>query len=119
MPIANVGRPRHISNMETWRQEVTAALRWFDGVRYRLHAYVVMNDHGHVLVEPLNDWSLQKIMHSWTSFTANRLQRLYGRPGAVWSNAGRIWTAIAGSGPSAGMIRHERRLSHRRGRRRY
>jgi REP element-mobilizing transposase RayT len=73
-----------VSEME--RREVTAALRWFDGVRYRLHAYVVMNDHVHVLVEPLNDWSLQKIMHSWKSFTANRFQRLYGRPGAVWQH---------------------------------
>jgi REP element-mobilizing transposase RayT len=73
-----------ISEME--RYEVVASLRWFEGRRYRLHGYVVMNDHVHVMVEPIQDWKLQKILHSWKSFTANKLQRLCGRRGSVWQD---------------------------------
>ncbi len=71
---------------EKERDEVVTALRWFHGARYRLHGYVVMNDHVHVMVEPLDKWNLREILHSWKSFTANRLQRFYGRRGAVWQD---------------------------------
>ncbi len=71
-----------LSNDE--RDEIAAAIRHFDGTRYRLHAYVVMNDHVHVVVEPSRDVPLATIVHSWKSFTANRLQRTHGRSGAVW-----------------------------------
>ena len=38
------------------------------------------------MVEPVHDWRLHKILHSWKSFTANRFQRLYGRYGPVWQD---------------------------------
>lgn len=66
------------------RDEVVAAIRAFDGDRYILHAYVVMNDHVHAILAPLADFRLEAILHSWKSFTANRLQRRYRRRGAVW-----------------------------------
>jgi REP element-mobilizing transposase RayT len=66
------------------RDEVVAAIRAFDGNRYVLHAYVVMNDHVHVILEPLADFRLEAILHAWKSFTANRLQRRYRRRDAVW-----------------------------------
>jgi hypothetical protein len=65
---------------------VVSALRHFEGTRYRLHAYVVMNDHVHVLVEPLNGHELGAITHSWKSYTANQFQRRFGRQGAVWQD---------------------------------
>lgn len=66
------------------REEVVAAIRAFDDDCYVLHAYVVMNDHVHVILEPLSDFRLEAILHAWKSFTANRLQRGYRRRGAVW-----------------------------------
>ena len=57
------------------RDEVVAAIRAFDGDRHVLHAYVVMNDHVHVILEPLSDFRLEAILHARKSFTANRLQR--------------------------------------------
>jgi REP element-mobilizing transposase RayT len=43
-----------------------------------------MNDHVHVLIKPLEEHPLETVVHSWKSFTANLLQRQFGRQGAVW-----------------------------------
>ena len=61
-----------------------ASLKYFHDERYLLYACAVMNDHVHVIVQPLADNQLSKIVQSWKSFTANRLQREYGRCGSVW-----------------------------------
>ena len=63
---------------------IASAFEYFDGKRYNLAAYVIMSNHVHVLVEPLEDRTLQSIMHSWKSFTANSLQRKFGREGCIW-----------------------------------
>ena len=66
------------------REDVAAALRHFDNARYRLHAYVVMDNHVHVMVEPIDGNKLEDVLRSWKSFSANRFQRQTGRHGAVW-----------------------------------
>jgi putative transposase len=66
------------------RDLVTATLRHFDSQRYELLGYVVMNDHVHVVVKPATGHDLTAIVQSWKSYTANRLQRAYGRTGRVW-----------------------------------
>ena len=68
------------------RDCVVASFRHFDGVRYVLHAYVVMNDHVHVLVRTNADFRLEDVISAWKSFTTNRLQRQFGRSGAVWQD---------------------------------
>jgi glucuronate isomerase len=52
--------------------------------RYRLHAYVVMPNHVHVLFELLEESDIQKILHSWKSYTAKKLNELTGTSGKVW-----------------------------------
>ena len=66
------------------RSVVANALPYFDGRRYELLAYVVMNDHVHVLVSPLGATRLQDVLHSWKSYTANQLQSAFGRFGRIW-----------------------------------
>ena len=68
------------------RQLVCEVLNHFDSERYRLGAYVVMDDHVHVIAQPSADWSLSSILHSWKSYSANRLQRFHGRSGSVWQD---------------------------------
>jgi len=68
------------------RDYVAAAIWHFDTVRYALHAYVVMNDHVHALVQPSPGWALEDILQSWKSFTTNRMQREKGRRGSVWQD---------------------------------
>jgi len=68
------------------RLVVVSALRHFDGTRYELLVYVVMHNHVHVLVEPKDKHPLQGIVHSWKSYTANRLQREFGRRNRIWQD---------------------------------
>jgi REP element-mobilizing transposase RayT len=63
---------------------VANALKHFDGDRYRLHAWCVMPNHVHIVVEPLGDNELSNIVHSWKSFTANVINRRLGLSGAFW-----------------------------------
>lgn len=65
------------------------SLLFFDAVRYRLLAWVVMPNHLHVLFEPMEEWTVARIVASWKKFTARRIcdaQRDSGRPLAtpVW-----------------------------------
>jgi REP element-mobilizing transposase RayT len=66
------------------RTLVQDALFHFDGLRYDLLAWVVMNDHVHVVVSPREDQPVESLVHSWKSFTAHAMQRRWGRRGAVW-----------------------------------
>jgi REP-associated tyrosine transposase len=68
------------------RSLVYSAIQHFDGQRYRLFAAVVMNDHVHVLVQPKEGFELQSLVHSWKSFSANRMQKNGTRKGAVWQD---------------------------------
>jgi REP element-mobilizing transposase RayT len=63
---------------------VQSALRHFDGVRYRLHAWVVMPNHVHVVMTPLGGMKLSQIVSSWKSYTAGRANEMLGRSGAFW-----------------------------------
>ena len=60
------------------------AWRHFDGMRYRLHAWVVMPNHFHLLLEMLAPHALGEAVASWKRFTAARINRLLGQRGALW-----------------------------------
>ena len=66
------------------RTLVANAIKYLAGDRYDLLAFVVMNDQLHVVAARVDDFSLQEIVHSWKSFTTNRLQRNFGRIGRIW-----------------------------------
>ena len=57
----------------------------FDGEKYRLHAWVIMPNHGHILFTPLNGFTLGTIVHSMKSFTANRANSILGKTGPFWA----------------------------------
>jgi putative transposase len=46
------------------RTEVVSAIKHFDGSRYELCAYVVMDDHVHVIVRPLFENQLESVVSS-------------------------------------------------------
>jgi len=66
------------------RSVVASALKHFHTSRYRLCAYVVMNDHVHVVFQPLESWDLSKILHSWRSFSSHWIQRSRKTAGTLW-----------------------------------
>jgi putative transposase len=76
------------------RQSYVAAmieqtLFYFDSQRYRLLAWVVMPNHIHVLFQPINAWTVAKIVASWKKHTAREVRqcaRASGQtaPDPVW-----------------------------------
>jgi|ERR1035437_4768888 REP element-mobilizing transposase RayT len=59
------------------------ALRFFDGQRYRLAAWVVMPNHLHVLVD-VWETPLAELVKSWKGFVARGANKLLGRSGEFW-----------------------------------
>jgi REP-associated tyrosine transposase len=53
----------------------------FEESRYHIHAWVVMPNHVHVLVEPLDGWALSKIVASWKKFSARKINDELRRAG--------------------------------------
>jgi len=53
---------------------VEEELLYFHDERYSLHAWVVMPNHFHALVQPINNWTLAKIVATWKKYTARRIK---------------------------------------------
>jgi len=67
-------------------QIVTDALKHFEGDRYSLGKWVVMPNHVHVLVTPMNGCKLPEILHSWKSFSSNKINKYLNRKGQLWQH---------------------------------
>lgn len=65
---------------------VENALRFFDGQRYALGHYVIMPNHVHAAVRPIQGHLLKEILHSWKSFTANEINKKLNRAGTLWQD---------------------------------
>lgn len=59
------------------------ALRFFDGQRYQLQAWVVMPNHVHLLVD-VWETPLAKLIKSWKSFVAREANKQLGRGETFW-----------------------------------
>jgi hypothetical protein len=64
-------------------QIVAGSLSFFDEKRHQHHAWVVMPNHVHALFSLHRDWTLEKLLHSWKSFTGHELAKR-GVPAPVW-----------------------------------
>jgi hypothetical protein len=61
------------------------SLKFFDGERYELDAFVVMPNHVHLLVCPIVPCLLAEILQSWKRHSAREINRREGRTGkALW-----------------------------------
>ena len=54
---------------------------FFTGTRYRLGAWVVMPNHVHVVLWPMPNHTLSRIVQSWKRFTAREANKLLSRTG--------------------------------------
>jgi REP element-mobilizing transposase RayT len=74
----------------TWMRDpliasiVENAMLYFDGVRYKLPAWVVMPNHVHALLIPKAGFLLEDVAHSWKSFTSNQANKALRRTGHFW-----------------------------------
>jgi putative transposase len=60
------------------------AIRFLDGKKYELFAVVILDDHVHMLINPVEE--LSKIIHSIKSFTAHEINKISNRRGKVWQD---------------------------------
>jgi type I restriction enzyme R subunit len=67
------------------RKVVVESLRFFEGERYEIAAFVVMPNHVHLLFRPIVGYLVADIVHSWRSFTGNEANRILGRKQTLWS----------------------------------
>ncbi len=63
---------------------VDECLRQFDAARYRLHAWVVMPNHIHVVVEPAEGFRLAELLQVWRAATDKRIGNAREREEALW-----------------------------------
>lgn len=66
-------------------QVVADSLLHFDGQRYRIHDFVVMPNHVHLLAS-FPDGTMRKQCESWKRFTGTRLNEILGRSGRFWAS---------------------------------
>jgi REP element-mobilizing transposase RayT len=66
--------------------EVVNALHHFDAERYELGSFIVMPNHVHAIVRPLQceTWPLEKILQSWKRHAARQINRKRGAAGTQW-----------------------------------
>jgi REP element-mobilizing transposase RayT len=69
---------------ENERDIIQQALLHFNEQRYVIYAYVVMDDHVHVVFRPEGKHQVSQLMHSWKSYTAHEIQRRRGAKGNLW-----------------------------------
>jgi putative transposase len=74
---------------EPARKAVLDSCCFFDNQRYIIFAVVVMPDHVHWLIKPLEKstgefWSLSEIMHSIKSYSAKQIPKVMKHIGTVW-----------------------------------
>jgi REP element-mobilizing transposase RayT len=65
---------------------VRNALLYHDSEKYRLTAWVVMPNHVHLLLTPLENQTLTEILHSIKSYTAHQANKILNRSGIFWQH---------------------------------
>jgi REP element-mobilizing transposase RayT len=65
-------------------QIVADAMRFFDDQRYHLDAWVIMPNHVHAIFQATPPHTPKEILHSWKSYTANKINEFLKQTGALW-----------------------------------
>lgn len=66
------------------RDATEEALRFFDGKRHELLAWIIMPNHVHACVLLHPRWSLEKVVFGWKRHSSGEINRRLGRNGQVW-----------------------------------
>ncbi|MBS2027824.1 MAG: transposase [Deltaproteobacteria bacterium] len=67
---------------------VVESLGWLHRMgRARIHAYVVMPDHVHLVIQCQAPHNIRTVMKSWKQFSGLRINRLRGSEGRLWQES--------------------------------
>ena len=61
-------------------------LKFFDNKRYILISFVIMPNHIHVIVTPIQNYELSKILQMWKSYSAREINKKLNREGTLWQS---------------------------------
>jgi putative DNA methylase len=64
---------------------VEETLLLFDRDRYRLLEWCIMPNHVHAILSQVEDWTLDRVVKSWKSYTARKINEEEGKSGALWA----------------------------------
>jgi putative DNA methylase len=64
---------------------ISNSLKFHHGRKYDLESLVIMPNHVHLLLTPIEGFHLDEIEHSIKSYTANEANKLLGRRGQFWA----------------------------------
>ncbi|HWB05294.1 MAG TPA: transposase [Verrucomicrobiales bacterium] len=80
----DAGHGRCILKDRNLRQWVETSLVYFEGIRCRMSAFVIMPNHVHALVRPLSEHSVENLTGSWKKHSAAEMNRRLDRTGQLW-----------------------------------
>lgn len=63
---------------------VADSLQFWDGVKYKLQAYVIMPNHAHLLLKPFEGEHLFKVVQSLKKYTSRLANEALGKTGHFW-----------------------------------
>ena len=63
---------------------IQGALLYYAEQRYQLHAWCIMPNHVHIVMETLDSWLPDRILKDWKGYTAREANKLLGRSGTFW-----------------------------------
>ncbi|MEK7724064.1 MAG: transposase [Acidobacteriota bacterium] len=64
--------------------QVQESLLHFDLIRYKLLAWVIMPNHVHFLIKPINNHKISEIIKKLKTFTAHEANKIMNRQGKFW-----------------------------------
>ena len=86
LKLMDAGYGECVLGREDSRAAAEEVLRKFDGVRFKLHAFVVMGNHIHVLFSPLGANKVVELVKAWKGVIAKRVNEIMGRSGSIWDD---------------------------------
>ncbi len=66
------------------KQLMVDVLNFYNYKKYDLIEYKIMPNHVHVLIQVYIGYSLSSIVHSWKSYSANRIKKFLNIEGKIW-----------------------------------
>ncbi len=60
------------------------ALRFYDGTKYTLGAHVIMPNHVHAIITPLEGHQISDIVRGIKGFSGKEIRRVFGGHGRIW-----------------------------------
>lgn len=66
------------------RDILSSSILFFDKVKYEVWAFVIMPNHVHMLIRPLDNTTIANCMHSIKSYSAKMINKRLNRTGKIW-----------------------------------